>query len=110
MHQLMDIWGHQLVIINNAASLLTLLSLFIFFYYSHTSEQAQSVVSDSVASWTIVRQAPLPMEFSRHEFWSGLPFPFPVDLPDPGVEPSSPVSPALTRGFFTSSATWEAPY
>ena len=63
-----------------------------------------------VASWTVVRQAPLPMEFSRQEFWSGLPFPFPVDLPDPGVEPSSPVSPALTGGFFTSSATWEAPY
>ena len=59
---------------------------------------------------TEASQAPLPMEFSRHEFWSGLPFPFPVDLPDPGVEPSSPVSPALTRGFFTSSATWEAPY
>ena len=35
------------------------------------------------------------MEFSREEYWSGLLFPYPVDLPDPGIEPMSPVSPAL---------------
>ena len=35
-------------------------------------------------------QAPLPMEFSRHEYWSGLPFPSPGDLPDPGIETRSP--------------------
>ena len=39
---------------------------------------------------TIVRQAPLSMEFSRQESWSGLPFPSPGDLPDPGIEPGSP--------------------
>ena len=40
--------------------------------------------------WTIVHQAPLCMEFSRQEYWTGLPFPSPGDLPDPGMEPESP--------------------
>ena len=40
--------------------------------------------------WTAARQAPLSMEFSRPEYWSGLPFPFPGDLPDPGIKPRSP--------------------
>ena len=58
--------------------------------------------------WTIDCQAPLCMGFSRHEYWSGLPFPTPGDLPDPGIEPTSLVSPALAGGFFTTSITWEA--
>ena len=62
-----------------------------------------------VTLWIIVRQAPLSMGFSRQEYWSGLPFPPPGGLPDPGTEPASPGSPALAGGFFTSSATWEAP-
>ena len=41
-------------------------------------------------------------------YWSGLPFPPPGDLPDPGIKPSSLLSPALAGGFFTTSATWEA--
>ena len=49
------------------------------------------------------------MEFSRQEYWSGLPFPTPGDLPDPGMEPESPASPALAGSFFTASTTWEAP-
>jgi len=49
------------------------------------------------------------MGFSRQEYWSSLPSPPSGDLPDPGTEPTSPVSPALAAGFFTSSATWEAP-
>ena len=40
--------------------------------------------------WTIACQAPLSMEFSRQENWSGLPFPSPGDLPNPGIEPQSP--------------------
>ena len=40
--------------------------------------------------WTIAHQAPLFMEFSRQEYWSGLPFPSPGDLPNPGIEPGSP--------------------
>ena len=42
------------------------------------------------------------MGFSRQEYWSGLPFPSPGDLLDPGIEPTSPVSPALTGRFFTT--------
>ena len=45
--------------------------------------------------WTIAHQAPLSMGFSRQEYWSGLPFPPPGDLPNPGIELTSPVSPAL---------------
>ena len=41
--------------------------------------------------WTVAHQAPLSMGFSRQEYWSGLPFPSPGDLPDPGIEPRSPV-------------------
>ena len=40
--------------------------------------------------WTVARQAPLPMGFSRQGYWNGLPFPSPGDLPDPGIEPGSP--------------------
>ena len=53
--------------------------------------------------WTVARQAPLSMGFPRQENWSGLPFPPPGDLPDPGMEPVSPVSPALAGRFFTFS-------
>ena len=51
-------------------------------------------MSDSTP-WTVARQAPLPMGFSRQEYWSGLPCPSPGDLPKPGIKPASPVSPAL---------------
>ena len=52
--------------------------------------------------WTVARQAPLSMGFPRQEYWSGLPFPPPGDLPDPGIQPSSPVSPALAGRLFTT--------
>ena len=48
-----------------------------------------------VTLWTVGRLAPLSMGFSRQEYWSGLPCPPPVDLLDPGIEPTFPVSPAL---------------
>ena len=48
--------------------------------------------------------------FSRQEYWSGLPCPPPRDLPHPGIEPVSLTSPALAGGFFTTSATWKAPW
>ena len=47
----------------------------------------------SATPWTVTHQAPLSMEFSRKEYWSGLPFPTPGDLPDPGIKPTSLVSP-----------------
>ena len=45
--------------------------------------------------WTVAYQAPLSMGFSRQQYWSGLSFPSPGDLPNPGIKPKSPVSPAL---------------
>ena len=52
-----------------------------------------------VTPWTVAHQAPLTMGFSRQEYWSGLPFPSPGDLPDPGIEPGSP---ALEADALTS--------
>ena len=52
--------------------------------------------------WTLARQAPLSMEFSRQEYCSGLPFSTPGDLPDPGIKPAFP---ALAGRFFTTSNT-----
>ena len=56
-------------------------------------------LSDSVTSWTVPHQAPLSMGFSRQEYWSGLAFPSPGNLPNPGVKP---VSPSLAGRFFTT--------
>ena len=64
-----------------------------------------SGMSDSATPWTVAHQAPLSMGFSRQEYWSGLPYPPPGDLPDPGIEPTSLTSPALAGGFFTTGAT-----
>ena len=58
---------------------------------------ACSVMSDSVT-----HQAPLFTEFPRQEYWSGLPFPSPGDLPNPGIRPTSPAAPALAGRFFTT--------
>ena len=52
---------------------------------------SHSVMSDSAAPWTVAHQAPLSMGFSKQEYWSGLPFPSPGDLPDSGTESRSPV-------------------
>ena len=70
--------------------------------------QSLSRVQFFAAPWTVTHQAPLSMEFSRQEHCSGLPFPIPGDLSDPGIEPVSFVSPALTGGFFITNATYSA--
>ena len=49
-----------------------------------------SVMSDSATLWTAAYQGPLSMGFSRQEYWSGLPFPSPGNLPEPGIKPVSP--------------------
>ena len=59
--------------------------------------------------WITARRAPLSMGFCSQEYWNGLPWPLPRDLPDWGIEPESFTSPALASGFFTISATWETP-
>ena len=65
-----------------------------------------SVVCLFAILWTIAHQAPMSMGFSRQEYWSGLLCPLPGNLPDPGIEPGSPTSPAPSDRFFTTSATW----
>ena len=57
------------------------------------------VSSSFLTPEAIAPQAPLSMGFPRQEYWSGLPLPAPGDLPDPGIEPTSP---ALAGGFFTT--------
>ena len=62
----------------------------------------------SATLWAIARQAPLSMGFSRQEYWSGLLCLSPGELPEPGVEPVSLMSPALVGSVFTTSTTWES--
>ena len=61
--------------------------------------QLLSPVRLFVIPWAVAFQAPLPMGFPRQEYWSGLPFPSPGDLPNPGIKPASP---ELAGGFFTA--------
>ena len=63
--------------------LLTLVEVLLLFNH-------QVVSGSSVTLWTVACQAPLPMEFPRQEYWSGLLVPSPGDLPDPGMEPTYP--------------------
>ena len=59
--------------------------------------------------WTVICQTPLPVEFSRQEYWSGLPCPPPGDLSNPGIEPTSLGSPVLTGRYFTTNWPPEKP-
>ena len=64
-----------------------------------------SIVSDSAIPRTIARLSPLSMGFFKHEYWGGLPFPFPRDLPNPRIEPGpgiGPRSPTLQGGALPS--------
>ena len=70
--------------------------------------QSFSRVRLFVKPWTVAHQAPLSMESSKHEYWSGLPCPPPGNLPNPEIESEYLMSPALAGGFFTTRATWEA--
>ena len=63
---------------------------------------SQSHVQLFATPWTVVCQAPLSKGFSRQEYWSGLSFPSPGDLPGPGIKPESLASPALAGRFFTT--------
>ena len=65
-------------------------------------------MSDSVSPWTVACQAPLSMGLFKQEYWSGLPCPPPRDLPDQGIEPMAPASPALQADSL-QGATREAP-
>ena len=64
--------------------------------------QSLSCVRVFSTSWRVARQAPVSMRFPRQEYWSGLPFPSPGNLPNPGMDPTSLASPSLAGGFFTT--------
>ena len=79
--------------------------LYLFFNGSHVLLWCDLILSHVrlfATPWTVFHHAPRSMEFSRQEYWSGLPFPSPRDLSDPEIEPGSPASPALAGGFFTT--------
>ena len=61
-------------------------------------------------SWTVTHQVPLFMGFSRQEYWGGLPFPSPGHLPDPGIEPESPVSPASQADSLPAESLGKPPF
>ena len=65
--------------------------------------QLLSLVQLLEIPWTVACQAPLSMEFSRQEYWNGLPFPPPGDLPNPRIEPQSLAFLALGGKFFTTA-------
>ena len=73
--------------------------------YTCVHVQSFSRVRFFVTSWTVACHPPPSMGISRQEYWSGLPFPPPGDLPNSGMEPVSLGSPALTGRFFTVSTT-----
>ena len=72
----------------------------------HVYVHALSHVQLFVNPWTIARQAPLSMEYSRQEYWTGLPFPTPGNLPDPGIKPESP---ALAGRFYAPEPPGKPP-
>ena len=82
--------------------------MYIILFYQITSCDLACVLSHFsrawlfATPWTVAHKASLSMGFSRQECWSGLPFPTPGDLPDLGIKPTSPVSPASASRFFTT--------
>ena len=68
--------------------------------YFVVTVQSLSHVQFFVTPWTVAHQSSLSMGFPRQEYWSGVQFPSPGDLPNPGIKPMSPI---LARGFFTLS-------
>ena len=69
------------------------------YVYTHIYSLVTKSYPILATPWTVAHQAPLCMEFLRQEYWNGLPFPSPGDLPRPGIELTSPV---LAGGFFTT--------
>ena len=75
---------------------------YVYMAIACMSAQSLSFVQLFVTLWTVAYQDSLSMEFSKQEYWSGLPFPSPRDLPDPGIKPMSLASPASAGRFFAS--------
>ena len=88
-------------------TLFCLLVLPLFIATNPSSSTSLVCVLCHVTPRTAALQALLFMDFSRQEYWSGLAFPTPGDLPNPGIEPACLASSASAGGFFTTSATWD---
>ena len=81
-----------------------ILNCLLFLYAWTVIMFSRSVMSNSfVTPWTVANQLPRFMKFPRQEYWSGLSFPPPGDLPNPEIEPTSLASPALAGRFFTTA-------
>ena len=93
---------NQLTFVHEEKELDSFPFLMIHLYNNHVCVWvlSSSVVSDSVTPWTVANKALLSVEFSRQEYWSGMPFPSLGDLPNPGIKPESP---ALAGEFFTTA-------
>ena len=89
-------------VVLKSSNIIMLLLIFLFMFVNSCLLNHFSCVWLFETLWTVACQAPLSMEFSGVL----LPFPSPGDLPDPGIQPSSLMSPALAGRFFTTSATW----
>ena len=82
--------------------------LSIIIIFSERCAQSLSHTRLFEAPWAVACQPPLPMEFSREEYWSGVLFSAPGNPLNLGMEPASLASPALAGRFFTTRTTWEA--
>ena len=99
----------NLSLLLNRVPLMSFSSLLTMACFPHSAPNTLSlclcsVMSNSVTPQTVTCQAPLSMGFSRQKYWSGLPFPFSGDLPDPGIESRSP-SPALQEDSLATEST-----
>ena len=92
-HQMLHNWGQGLWVIEHISLLHNAWDIVLSCF---------SRVRLFATPWTVAHQASLSVGFSRQEYWSGLPFPSPGDLPDPGIKTPSPVPPALAGRFFTT--------
>ena len=101
-------WEHELAALPTAAYTFQVLTFQPVPYNSlaqilwFPSVCVLSCVQLFATPWTVAGQATLSMDFSRQEYWSGVPFSAPGDLPHPGIEPMPPTSPALAGKFFTT--------
>ena len=88
-------YNHKCLLMTILHSQSSLVTKYFVIIKTRSACLVASVVSDSVILWAVAHQAPLSMEFSRQEYWSGLSFLSPGVLPNPGIEPTSPAFPAL---------------
>ena len=106
-HWIIELEDHRIILYTHNIFELQYNHYYLQYDWKNIYTSVLSCVQLFVTQRTAALQASLSMEFSRQEFWSGMPFPPPGDLPHPGIEPASPVSrtpPTLAGNFFTSDS------